>query len=362
MKKVVYSFQLGDMSDALKHCDQAIALLRPHAGEKASPYFLFKEATAYGARASILRATSDLKKVISSCDHAIAIFEGILKAHEGKDFHTDLPLYLNAVLDEDERASLRMVDQASILSCLAAGLNDKALALAESGDPTSINYYLRAIAILEQLVNQGGRQVYARYLAAAYANTANVARSLSDWQGAIELYDKAISIYERLVFDESQGDSVEGLCAAYLDKAVVLNNVGRGYEGARLHESAISLLEKLAAEGTLRIRHTLCKAYVNHGAILAGLSLIHEALDLYAKAIELYEQLIAEGHQDTVLADFAWASLNRAVILYQVSDKAAALAELREVVPIIKKEAKRTGRADLSLLLDAVKTVVREDL
>lgn len=358
LEKVVYSFQLGDLSGAIKHCDRAITLLqRP--GTKMTPYSLFKQASAYGAKASVLKAGSNLKKVISSCDRAIAIFERILKEDDGKTFPTELPLYLNSVIKEDERARLQTADHATILNGLATCLNDKALALAESGDPTAINYYRKAIAILLLLVNRDGRQEYARYLAAAYANTANVARGLGDWQGAIELFDEAISIYERLVFGESQEDSVEGLCVAYLDKAVVLSNVRRGYEATRLHETAISLLERSSVARVLRVRHTVCKAYVNQGAIVAGLNLVHQSINLFDKAIELYEQLIAEGHQDTVLADFAWARVNRASIIYQVGDKKTALTELRDVMPIIRKEAKRTGRADLRLLLDQVKATFK---
>ena len=138
-------------------------------------------------------------------------------------------------------------------------------------------------------------------------------------------------------------------------KAVTVKAFGDHHSAVELYDKAIQILDRLVnEEGRLELANDLATVYMNKANDLGD---DHTAVDLYDEATQLLERLVKKEGRSELLGDLAWVKTLKAALLYNLGEMKKAKKEIQAALPILRAEAKRTGRADLNNILNLAEAV-----
>ena len=148
------------------------------------------------------------------------------------------------------------------------------LAIADggSGAQRAVDAYGRAVAILEQLVEEHGRWDLAEKLACACRRHGQALADLGDRRSALGSLDRAMVIRQCLVEKKGRADLALDLAGDCMLKGVSLDILGDLYGAIELYDRGIGIIERLVQQkGRQELKAKLAHAVAARAAVLAKL-------------------------------------------------------------------------------------------
>lgn len=319
-------------------------------------------------KALVHQTTGDYAGALQELDHAIAIWEHLVKQEGRSEFASDLA---NAYTRKastvaglgDHRAALALFDRAIVIrerldhqegrqelhnSNLASVYHNKANALRALGDHrAALAPYAQAIEIWECLV--GVHHELRADLALAYGNKANAVSGLGDLRAAATLYAQAIVIWERLVHQEGRREFYNDLAGSCNNKALALSGLGDHRAAVALYDQAIETRERLVhQEGRRELANDLAAIYYNKALAVSDLGDRRAAVALYNQAIEIRERLVHQEGRRELAKSLASAYNNKAIAIAELGDPFTAVPIFVRAIAIWEHLVNQEGHSELA--------------
>jgi tetratricopeptide (TPR) repeat protein len=312
-------------ADALTHYDRAIALREKRDGSRDQRHS-DKLANAYLTKTNALKALGKIEDARDAASRAVSVCQQALGDEQPASDRLFEALFAEAdccrILGQYQTAIgliTRAIDgykqltfdhgrrqlQARLANALM--LHGTILLQAKQSISLAEDEMKAGIAIYEQLVLKEGAREVAHDLFTCYSRLGGLYQSYRRVDAAVELYDKAIEMWSRLPSSETQGNRLHDLAKTYLNKAIVIE-----------HRSQPNWKE------------------VN---------------SVYEQAIKVWEELLEQGHFQ-FRGDLARAMLLRAPIWRRLGEPARVRADAGRWLPILRDEARKTGRTEFKKVAD----------
>ncbi|MBA4105947.1 MAG: hypothetical protein C0485_09330 [Pirellula sp.] len=322
-KAAVIAEAIGDREDAIKFCNQSLAIFAKLTAKSPDDETIkARQANAYNSLGLLLGATGKSQQALDAYARATALQQAIADRDPGADepeqalaeTYSNLGL-LQSQLGEKPAArkslsaSIRLFNQllegkpgdVDLRHTLAIGYNN--LSYVDRGDDwnDSEASCRRAIALLDQLVAENSsRLAFRSDLALCQNNLGSILGHRQDWEAACESYRKAIDLQRQLT---RQAGAV---VLFWRDLAVSLNNLAQTQQAlgdldgaiksfADAEEIALQLVDDYPNEITFR---SFAGVVLNNRAsALETSGKVNEALAVYETAVEHQQRAFDEAPQ-----------------------------------------------------------------
>jgi nephrocystin-3 len=249
------------------------------------------------------------------------------------------------------RRALAICDRALDLDhpLTATSLNNLALLLDQKNALDEAEaLYRRALKIVEKSLPDG------RQTGVALDNLARLLQKKNKLDEAESCYRRALAIWEKAL------PAVPSHILFALNRlAELIEEKGKFSEAASFYRRALAITEKECGPDDAKTATCLD----NLGRMLLQSDRLNEAEPLFRRALTIYEKAMSPDHRDTVTCrnNLNYLLRSRAPVASS-NFKLLEDDQFQELVSIAKQIARRSGKAQLSLLLIACALVVWENL